>query len=65
MPYCLCWRRCLKKKPKPPSRRAELKAMRAENELAIRDMIRRWRALPMNERVHFLRRRLPGGGTAI
>jgi hypothetical protein len=55
----------LKKKPKPPSRRAELKAMRAENELAIRDMIRRWRALPMNERVHFLRRRLPGGGTAI
>ena len=53
------------KKTKKASRAAELKAVQAENELAIRDMIRRWKALPMNQRVHFLRRRLPNGGTVL
>lgn len=64
-PYWPSWRRRLKKETKKVSRAAELKAVQAENELAIRDMIRRWKALPMNQRVHFLRRRLPNGGTAL
>lgn len=55
-----------KKKKKPePSRRAVLRALRAESEIAQRDQIRRLLALPMEERMHFLRVRLPFGGSTL
>jgi len=47
-----------KKKPK----RASLKK---ENERALREQIRRLLSLPMNKRTHFLRLRLPSGGSAL
>ncbi|MFO0759853.1 MAG: hypothetical protein U0359_25435 [Byssovorax sp.] len=46
-------------------RRAVLAALRAESEADLRAQIRRLLALPMAERTHFLRVRLPGGGSAI
>ena len=46
-------------------RRAALRALRAESELDLRAQIRRLLAMPMAERTHFLRVRLPNGGTAI
>jgi hypothetical protein len=51
---------------KPLSRRrAVLRALRKESEADLRAQIRRLLALPMEERTHFLRVRLPGGGTAL
>ena len=51
--------------PKPPRRRAALKALKAENERALLDMIRRWQALPPEKRTHFLRKRVgPRASTA-
>ena len=49
----------------PVSRRAKLAAVRREGERALREMIRRWQALPPEKRTNFLRKRLPGGGSAI
>jgi hypothetical protein len=46
-------------------RRAALRALRAASGLDLRAQIRRLLALPMAERTHFLRVRLPGGGTAL
>ncbi len=46
-------------------RRAVLRALRAESEADLLAQIRRLLALPMEERTHFLRVRLPGGGTAV
>jgi hypothetical protein len=46
-------------------RRARLRALRAETERNLRDQILRLLALPMSQRTHFLRRRLPGGGSAL
>jgi hypothetical protein len=66
-----CWREWLKKKTgkkkvkKAVSRRAALKALKAESERALIDQIRRLQALPMNQRTHFLRVRHPGGGSHI
>lgn len=39
-------------------RAAALKALRAESDLALRDMIRRWQALPPERRTNFLRKRV-------
>jgi hypothetical protein len=50
--------------PKPPSRRAALKALKAENERAVLGMIRRWQALPPERRTHFLRKRIGLRGSA-
>ncbi len=49
---------------KPPRRRAALRALRAENERALIDMIRRWQALPPEKRTHFLRKRIGARGSA-
>jgi hypothetical protein len=46
-------------------RRAQLEALRRESELDLREQIRRLLAKPMSERTHFLRARLPGGGSAL
>ena len=40
-------------------------ALRRESDRALLDLIRRLRALPMEQRTHFLRQRLPGGGTSL
>ncbi len=50
-----------RKKPKPE----RLRALEKENERAIREQIRRLLSLPMNKRTHFLRVRLPGGGSSL
>lgn len=50
---------------KKPTRAEKLAALRAESDAALRDQIRRLLARPMIERTHFLRVRIPGGGTAL
>lgn len=47
------------------ARQARLNALRAESERELDDLIARLLAKPMHERTHFLRRRLPGGGSAL
>jgi len=42
-----------------------LAALRAESERQLEDLIRRRLALPLEKRMNFLRRRLPGGGSAL
>ena len=46
-------------------RRAQLEALRRETDRELEELIRRLLAKPMAERTHFLRRRLPGGGSAL
>ena len=40
-------------------------ALKKESELALRDQIRALLKRPMAERTHFLRVRLPSGGSAL
>jgi hypothetical protein len=40
-------------------------ALRREADRALRELIRRLLALPIEQRTHFLRVRLPGGGSAL
>lgn len=42
-----------------------LAALKAESERQLEDLIRRRLALPLEKRMNFLRRRLPGGGSAL
>jgi hypothetical protein len=46
-------------------KRKQLKALKKENERIVIEQIRRRLALPMNRRTHFLRKRLPGGGSCL
>jgi hypothetical protein len=46
-------------------RRATLEALRREDERVSSERIRRLLALPMSERTHFLRYRVPGGGSLL
>ncbi len=43
---------------KPRRSSAALEALKAENERALLEMIRRWQALPPAKRTHFLRKRV-------
>ena len=45
---------------KASEREKALEALKKENELALREQIRRLLALPMNKRTHFLRVKVPG-----
>jgi hypothetical protein len=45
---------------RPRGRAARLAALRRESDRALRDLIRRWQALPMAQRTNFLRKRRPG-----
>jgi hypothetical protein len=46
-------------------RTAKLAAVRPESERGLREMIRRWQALPPGERTNFLRVRLGRRGSAL
>jgi hypothetical protein len=48
-----------------PTRAARLAALRAETDREVIELIERLLAKPMHERTHFLRRRLPNGGSAL
>jgi len=50
---------------KKKGRGARLRALRKENERSVQDQIRRLLSLPMNRRTHFLRVRLPFGGSSL
>jgi hypothetical protein len=53
------------KKKAPSSKKASLDALRKEADRAELEQIRNLLALPMNRRTHFLRVRLPNGGSAL
>jgi len=42
-----------------------LEALAAESERQLDELIRRRLALPIEQRMNFLRRRLPGGGNCL
>ena len=50
---------------KKTSRENKLDALKHENEQAELDLIRRLLSKPMNKRTHFLRKRIPGGGSHL
>jgi hypothetical protein len=50
---------------KPVPRAVQLAALREDSELQMRDLIRRRLDLPLEKRLNFLRRRLPGGGSCL
>jgi hypothetical protein len=50
---------------KRKDRKKQLKALKKESERMLIEQIRRQLALPMNRRTHFLRQRLPGGGSCL
>jgi hypothetical protein len=48
-----------------PSRRKQLAALAAESDRQLEELIARRLALPLDKRMNFLRRRLPGGGSCL
>jgi hypothetical protein len=50
---------------KRKDRKKQLKALKKESGRLLIEQIRRQLALPMNRRTHFLRQRLPGGGSCL
>lgn len=50
---------------RPGACRAALSAIGAESDRQLADLIRRRLALPIEKRMNFLRRRLPGGGSCL
>jgi hypothetical protein len=61
-----CWRRhCVKKSNRRDLRQARLAALRRESDRELLELIRRRLALPVEKRMHFLRVRLPGGGSHL
>jgi len=55
----------MKKKSNRRKKMSPLEALKKESERAEIEQIRRLLALPMNRRTHFLRVRLPNGGSAL
>ena len=55
----------MKNKSRRKSKEAALEALKKESERAELEQIRRLLSLPMNRRTHFLRVRLPNGGSAL
>jgi hypothetical protein len=53
------------RKEKKKLRAKSLRALKKESEQGVMQQIRRLLALPMNKRTHFLRIRLPSGGSAL
>jgi len=50
---------------KGKNRKKQLQALKKESERNLIEQIRRLLTLPMNRRTHFLRKRLPGGGSCL
>jgi len=50
---------------KPATRDRALKALAAESDRQLDELIRRRLALPIEQRMNFLRRRLSGGGSCL
>jgi hypothetical protein len=50
---------------KDSARRKKLAALARESERALRDMIRRWQALPPARRTNFLRKRVGMRGSVL
>jgi hypothetical protein len=50
---------------KRPGRREKLDAVGRESDRNLRDLIRRWQALPPYRRTNFLRRKLGSGRSAL
>jgi hypothetical protein len=50
---------------KPSAKQKQLDALKAESERNLLDQIRRQLAKPMNERTHFLRKRVGLRGSAL
>jgi len=48
-----------------PSRREQLATLAAESDRQLEELIARRLALPVEKRMNFLRRRLPGGGSCL
>jgi hypothetical protein len=55
----------MRKRSRGKTRSRRASALRRESERALREQIRRLLAKPMAQRTHFLRIRLPGGGSAL
>jgi len=53
------------KKPRSSARRKTLDAMRKESDRQLEELIRRRLAMPVEQRMNFLRKRLPGGGSCL
>lgn len=51
--------------PESPSRASTLAALSAESDRHLAELIARRLALPLEQRMNFLRRRLPGGGSCL
>jgi hypothetical protein len=49
----------------PPKRDRSLAALAAESDRQLDALIRRRLALPLEQRMNFLRQRLPGGGSCL
>jgi hypothetical protein len=47
------------------NRKKRLEALKKESQRNLIEQIRKQLALPMNRRTHFLRKRLPGGGSCL
>lgn len=50
---------------KKPSRKKKLEALKLESERELVELIRRRLAMPVSQRLNFLRVRLPGGGSCL
>jgi hypothetical protein len=64
-PCCPSWRPPVPKRKPAGSRARRLAALKKESAAVLRARIRRLLERPMAERTHFLRVRLPGGGSAL
>lgn len=50
---------------KKKSRSKALEVLKAESDLQLVELIRRRLAMPLSQRMNFLRKRLPGGGSCL
>lgn len=53
------------RRKKAVGRRASLAALAKESDRQMEELIRRRLALPVEKRMNFLRKRLPGGGSCL